>query len=98
MFRLIGLLVPPLFLSSTCLPFLPRSVSPFYAVDHFIMLFLALWRTVHPYGSRISPGSIGTVTTAPMGMTTPCHEGLQVPKDDLAYVDKYTLHIAVEFM
>ena len=26
------------------------------------------------------------------------HEGLPVPKDDLVYVDKYTLHIVVEFM
>ena len=25
------------------------------------MLFLALWHTVHPYGSRTSPGSIGAV-------------------------------------
>ena len=26
------------------------------------------------------------------------HEGPPVPKDDLVYVDKYTLHIVVEFM
>ena len=26
------------------------------------------------------------------------HEGLPVHEDDLAYVDKYTLHVVVEFM